>query len=199
MSKDNFDLSALLSSRICHDLISPLGAVSNGLELLSMTGQPHSPEFKLISDSIDNATSKIRFFRVAYGSAPRGVTLAMPEIRSVLADNFRGSRIEVHWHPSHEIQRHDVKTAFLAIQCLETALPYGGRIDVYFDQGGYKITADAEKMRIVAAHWAGLLGQDVDLKLTAALVQFGVLQEMTRWRKPSLEALITDDRIVLKF
>jgi histidine phosphotransferase ChpT len=48
MSDDIKDTSALLGSRICHDLISPLGAISNGLELLAMSGIASSPEMTLI-------------------------------------------------------------------------------------------------------------------------------------------------------
>ena len=46
------NLTELLSSRICHDLVSPLGAIGNGIELLLMTGTESSPEIALISDSI---------------------------------------------------------------------------------------------------------------------------------------------------
>ncbi len=54
------DLAALIGSRICHDLISPIGAIGNGLELLSMAGAG-GPEVALISDSVSNANARIRF------------------------------------------------------------------------------------------------------------------------------------------
>ena len=63
------DLNALLGSRICHDLISPLSAIGNGIELLTLSGVDAPSEIALISESVDNANTRIRFFRVAFGAA----------------------------------------------------------------------------------------------------------------------------------
>ena len=52
------DLNSLIGSRICHDLISPLGAIGNGLELLSMSGFDGAPEIALIAESVENANSR---------------------------------------------------------------------------------------------------------------------------------------------
>ncbi|MEO1362985.1 MAG: hypothetical protein AAFU86_04320 [Pseudomonadota bacterium] len=69
MGQDNVNLAALIGSRICHDLISPIGAINNGLELLNMAGASDGPEMELISESVENASARIRFFRMAYGAA----------------------------------------------------------------------------------------------------------------------------------
>ena len=70
MAQTELDLAALISSRICHDLISPIGAINNGLELLGMSGQSlDTPEMSLINESVQNASARIRFFRIAYGAA----------------------------------------------------------------------------------------------------------------------------------
>lgn len=63
------DIASLVGSRICHDLISPIGAISNGVELIGMTQGTDGAEMSLINDSVQNANARIRFFRVAYGSA----------------------------------------------------------------------------------------------------------------------------------
>ena len=67
MSQNNVNIGALIGSRICHDLISPIGAINNGLELLSMSDERDGPEFDLITESVGNASARIRFFRIAYG------------------------------------------------------------------------------------------------------------------------------------
>ena len=64
------DLAALVGSRICHDLISPIGAIGNGLELFLMD-TAGGPELALITESISHAKARIRFFRVAYDEADR--------------------------------------------------------------------------------------------------------------------------------
>ena len=55
---DKTDLAALLGSRICHDLISPIGAIGNGLELLMMDPGTHGPEMSLISESVGHANAR---------------------------------------------------------------------------------------------------------------------------------------------
>jgi histidine phosphotransferase ChpT len=66
---DQPDLAALIGSRICHDLISPIGAIGNGVELLLMEASGKGPELSLISESVAAANARIRFFRVAFGAA----------------------------------------------------------------------------------------------------------------------------------
>ena len=64
------EIAALIASRICHDLISPIGAIGNGMELMALSSgqEQSSPELDLISQSVENANARIRFFRIAYGS-----------------------------------------------------------------------------------------------------------------------------------
>lgn len=90
MRPSNLNLAALIGSRICHDLISPIGAINNGLELLGMTAPTEGPEFELISQSVGNASARIRFFRIAYGAASVQL-VGRAEIVSILADVMGGA------------------------------------------------------------------------------------------------------------
>jgi len=184
MYHDRQDLAALISSRICHDLISPLGAISNGLELLELSGVAPSPELNLITQSIENANSKIRFFRVAYGMAPNGTTLAQGEILSILKDYFNGSRVQVNWQVTRETLRRDVKIIFLLIQCLESAMPYGGTIQIDQTEGRWMVRGQSDRLHHVKTHWAILDGGNSGESLAAAQVQFAVLAELTQFRTP---------------
>ena len=92
---DKPDLISLLGSRICHDLISPIGAISNGLELLVMDGAQGGPEMVLISESVANANARIRFFRIAYGIAQDEQRIGRAEVMSVLSDVTSGGRIKI--------------------------------------------------------------------------------------------------------
>ena len=67
MAQDPLSLAKLIASRICHDLISPVGAIANGMELVALTGADITPEFELISDSVAGANARIKFYRVALG------------------------------------------------------------------------------------------------------------------------------------
>ncbi len=69
MNVRSSDLVALIGSRICHDLISPIGAIGNGIELIGLSGAGAGPEMALISESVTNAQARIRFYyRVAFGA-----------------------------------------------------------------------------------------------------------------------------------
>ena len=117
MDEHKLQFSALVGARICHDLISPIGAINNGMELLSMSGAPQSPEIELIAQSVDAANARIRFFRIAYGATSTEQFLGRSEITSILRDFTKGSRLVLNWHPLEDVTRSEVQLVFLAIQC----------------------------------------------------------------------------------
>lgn len=175
MSEINANLATLIGSRICHDLISPIGAITNGLELLDMTGETGSAEMELISDSTQSAAARIRFFRVAYGSAGEQV-LGQAEILSILSSLTKPTRLEVNWIPIEALPRNQVRLAFLAIQCCETALPFGGVVDVELENERWSITASAAKINVDPSLWARLTDEgDMTDGLQASEVQFALL------------------------
>ena len=173
MGKSEIDLAALIGSRICHDLISPIGAINNGLELLGMTGTAGGAELDLISESVGNASARIRFFRIAYGAAG-DQQVGRADIVSTLKDYSAGARTEMVWGPLEPFPRTLVRLAFLGIQCLESALPYGGRIEVRFEEGGWTLSGRAEKLNVDQALWARLHGDEA-AEVNAAQVQFALL------------------------
>ena len=140
----NINLSALIGSRICHDLISPIGAINNGLELLGMTAGQSSPEMALISESVENAAARIRFFRVAYGAAGEQM-MGRPEIASILKDLTKGGRLEYEWEPEAPAPRAQVRLVFLAVQCIESSMPYGGKVTIKIDDGRWVLLGSANK------------------------------------------------------
>jgi histidine phosphotransferase ChpT len=63
------DLSFLIASRICHDLINPIGAIHNGLELMTLSqSTAKGIEFDLVQASANDARARVEFFRLAFGS-----------------------------------------------------------------------------------------------------------------------------------
>lgn len=81
------DLAALLCSRLCHDLLSPVGALSNGLELLADEKDPEMRKrcFELLEQSAKTSADKLRFFRLAFGAAGGfGEAVPVAEAKSVI-------------------------------------------------------------------------------------------------------------------
>lgn len=153
MGQSNINLGALIGSRICHDLISPIGAINNGLELLDMSGGAPGPEMDLIQESVGNASARIRYFRVAFGAAGEQM-MGRAEIVSIIKDVMQGSRLNVAWGPMDAQPRSHVRMAFLALLCVETAMPYGGP---YRNQSGWRAMAAAWARR-QAQHRRSALG-----------------------------------------
>ena len=95
------DLAALLCSRLCHDMLSPVGALSNGLELLAEEKDPEMRRrcFELLEQSSRISTDKLKFFRLAYGAAGGfGDEVPAQEPKELVEALVRANeRIEFEW------------------------------------------------------------------------------------------------------
>lgn len=174
MGQSNTNLAALIGSRICHDLISPIGAINNGLELLGMSGGVVGPEMELIQESVGNASARIRFFRIAFGSAGEQM-MGRAEVVSILNDLMEGARLHVAWGPMDAQPRASVRLAFLALQCVEAAMPYGGRVEISQNDSAWLLHGRADKLNIVDAIWTILATKEIPADLKPAQVQFALL------------------------
>lgn len=196
---DRPDLTALLGSRICHDLISPIGAISNGVELLMMEGSTSSPEIALISDSVTHANARIRFFRVAFGGSGGDQRVGRAEVLAILSDLTRGGRLSLDWNTPPDLARRDVKLAFLLILCLESALAYGGKITLTQSDGRWAITGRAPKMKIDPGLWEVLVNPGAAAEIGPAQVQFLLVPEEFNRQHRRLTAQLSETEIRLSF
>ncbi|WP_298291791.1 histidine phosphotransferase family protein [uncultured Litoreibacter sp.] len=176
MSIDLKDSAALLGSRICHDLISPLGAISNGVELLAMSGVANTPEMKLIEEAVDSANARVKFFRVALGAATGSQMMSRANVLKLLDGCYGGGRISVRWSPPSDPTRTEAKIAFLALMCVETTLPQGGEIVVNADRGNWQLQAFGPVVRFDADVWSSLNRQPSE-PLSSNQVQFQLLKD----------------------
>jgi histidine phosphotransferase ChpT len=149
-------LAALVGSRICHDLISPIGAIGNGVELLALETRAGSPEVMLIADSVAQADARVRFFRIAFGAASPGQRIAQGEVQRVLADVTRGGKVRIGWQSPGDLARAEVRMAFLAVMACESALPFGGRIEVALTGGAWQVTGEGARLRLDPPLWSRL-------------------------------------------
>ncbi len=90
----------LIASRICHDLVSPVGAVSNGVELMQELGDDAGEEaMKLIADSALQASIRLKAFRLSYGAAGTDKNVGFKDIRDVFSDLLKSGRIQAEFEP----------------------------------------------------------------------------------------------------
>lgn len=198
MRPSNINLAALIGSRICHDLISPIGAINNGLELLDMSGGMPGPEMDLIQESVGNASARIRFFRVAFGAAGEQ-EMGRSEVITILKDLKDGARLDVAWGPMDAQERKMVRMAFLALLCMENAMPYGGRIEISVDEDRWLLHGHADKLNIDETLWHILATGDAPSDLRPAQVQFALLPLISADHGRRITTEIAETELKLRF
>lgn len=197
---DKIDLTALLGSRICHDLISPIGAIGNGVELLMMDGMGSSPELALIVDSVANANARIRFFRVAFGAAGASdLRIGRSEVVNILADLTRGSRMTMDWQSPAELARREVKLAFLAIQCLESAMPHGGTCSIERGETRWTLRGETGRLKIDPDLWEMLSNPNASVEIGPGQVHFVLLRDEIARQHRRLTVEVTEGAVRLSY
>ncbi len=134
ISLDSLDLAALLCSRVCHDVISPVGAIVNGLEVLEDDNDPSMREFalELIEKSAKQASARLQFARLAFGAAgSAGASIDLGDAEGVARGLFLDDKISFSWSsPRLLFPKNRVKLLLNLVMIATTAIPRGGAIHV---------------------------------------------------------------------
>lgn len=137
---DSLDLSALLCSRVCHDVISPVGAIVNGLEVLEDESDPSMKEFALdlIRKSARQASARLQFARLAFGAAgSAGAVIDTGDAQNVAQGMFQDEKVSLTWSaPRLHLPKNRVKLLLNLIVIAATAVPRGGKIEVTLEGDG---------------------------------------------------------------
>jgi histidine phosphotransferase ChpT len=156
MTTAAIDFASLLCSRLCHDLLSPVGALNNGLELLA---DEHDPEMRarcldLLNESARASANKLKFFRLAFGAAGGfGDSVDAREAKAAIEGMFgEGGRIEIGWmvEPA-TLSKPAIKVLLNLALIAGDALVRGGRLDIGAEQtaNGTEMVVRAEGPRLV--------------------------------------------------
>ena len=171
------DLSELVSARLCHDLISPIGAIGNGLELFGLAGGAGGPELALVHDSLATALAKLRFYRVAFGPADAQARQSLEEAAQI-TDAMFGGRFTVVWDAGRgDLDRRLLRLAFLAILCLEKSLPMGGVVRVDQEDAVIALRVDGRRTQPPPELWAHVTDGTPVADLRPDAVQFALLRQ----------------------
>jgi histidine phosphotransferase ChpT len=131
---DGLDLAALLCSRVCHDVISPVGAIVNGLEVLEDDQDESMREFalELIGKSARQASARLKFARIAFGAAgSAGASIDLADAESVAKGMFADEKTKLEWRaPQALFPKNKVKLLLNLVMITTSAIPRGGLIDV---------------------------------------------------------------------
>ena len=147
------DLGALLCSRICHDIISPVGAINNGLELLEEGGADEDA-MALIKSSARNASARLQFARIAFGAAgSAGVQIDTGDAQTVASEYFKNEKPELTWEGTRVLlPKNKVKLLLNMLLIANGAIPRGGSLDITLENpefdAVFTIVAKGRMMRV---------------------------------------------------
>ncbi len=160
------EIAALMCSKICHDLISPVGAMANGLEVLADddSAEMRDHAMALLEQSARTASAKLQFARLAFGAAgSAGETIDLAYAEQVVRGLFDGGRITVDWQAADgPFPKNTVRLMLNMIMLAAEALPRGGVITLKGQASGDdRITVIASGERAVLPDSARFLSGDV--------------------------------------
>ena len=176
MSQSPVDLAALLCSKLCHDLLSPVGAINNGLELLEDETDPEMRDrcMELLSDSAIASANKLKFFRLAFGAAGGFDEDVDPREAKQLIDSLVGDsgKITLGWAvQSPTLPKKVIKILLNLALIAKEALVRGGQLDIGAEQGDngieVVIRAAGPKIALDTGIRAALDGSLPESELTA--------------------------------
>jgi histidine phosphotransferase ChpT len=155
MSNSEVDLAALLCSKICHDLLSPVGAINNGLELLEDETDPVMRDrcMDLVADSARVSADKLKYFRLAFGAAGGfGDEVDPAEARNLIESLIGDSgKITLGWALQRDaLPKKAIKILLNLALIAKEALVRGGTLDVGAEKGdlGIEVVVRAEGIKI---------------------------------------------------
>lgn len=175
---DDLELAALLCSRVCHDLISPVGAIVNGLEVLDDNPKADDREFALdlIRKSAKNASARLQFCRLAFGAAgSAGAQIDLGDAQTMTLGQFEDGKTKIVWNlPRLLLPKNRVKLLLNMLVVAQHTIPRGGTLTVDPIGDGettsFRITAAGMNARM-PQNIVGILDGSSDHAIDAHAVQ----------------------------
>lgn len=150
------DLGALLCSKVCHDIISPVGAITNGLELMEedIDGSMRDMAMDLVQRSATVASAKLKFARIAYGAAgSAGAEIDTGDAEEVAMGYIAAEKPDLEWKiPRQLLPKNQVKMVLNLMMLAMNCVPQGGTITISMEGDAatpsFKLLCSGPKARI---------------------------------------------------
>jgi histidine phosphotransferase ChpT len=176
---DSLDLAALISSRLCHDVISPVGAIVNGLEVLEEENDPAMREIALdlVRKSAEQASARLQFARLAFGAAgSAGAQIDVGDAEQVARGFVRDAKAEMSWSaPRVLLPKNKVKLLLNLLVIAMGTVPRGGTVVVTVEGNEpdtvFKIVTTGPMLRIPNGVVELVAGQPEDGRVDAHVIQ----------------------------
>ncbi|MAS12260.1 MAG: histidine phosphotransferase [Nitratireductor sp.] len=196
------DLAALLCSRVCHDIISPVGAINNGLELLDEGGADEDA-MALIRASAVNASARLQFARIAFGAAgSAGMQIDTGDAQAVATAFIANEKPDLEWHGTRALlPKNQVKLLLNLLLVANSAIPRGGKLRVYLENlesaPAFKIKAEGPMLRVPPKFLELHSGSKPEEPIDAHSVQFYYTLLLARDTGMTVNIRATADEIIL--
>ena len=132
------EFTALISSKICHDIIGPISAIHNGLEMISDAAAPNACTFGVLRKVSQQLTARLQFMRLAYGASGLNDTpVELSTIKKLISDFFNdGNKHQVTWSgtSTDTLPRIQSKLLLNLLVCAITSIPRGGNIVININE-----------------------------------------------------------------
>lgn len=166
---DAVSLSALMSSRLCHDLVNPVGALASGLEVLAdpaMDESMREAALDLIRSSAGKSVALLKYARLAYGAAGGiGAELPFDEAKNVLEGLFGWTKARLDWRiASVHAPKDEVKAVLVLGAAAADCVPRGGIVTIEGGQSSYDIRVTGHRVIVQDDMVKALGGELTDLK-----------------------------------
>ncbi|HEY3779084.1 MAG TPA: histidine phosphotransferase family protein [Rhizomicrobium sp.] len=196
---NDLDFAALLVSRVCHDLVSPVGAVVNGLEVLEeeRDAAMRADALKLVASSAALAAARLKFARLAFGAAgSAGAELDLSEVGRTVCGLLEGGKTEMLWEAAAVNWPKDwakllMNSALVAADCL----PRGGRVRVTTTADpsvpGFAVRATGQGARVHEEVGTALNGEPTGM-LDGRSIQPYLTYRLARLLDAKLELALSD-------
>ncbi|MGC1864423.1 MAG: histidine phosphotransferase family protein [Methylocystis sp.] len=176
---DSLDLAALLSSRVCHDVISPVGAIVNGLEVLEeeKDQEMRGHALALIKSSAQEASSRLQFCRLAFGAAgSKGSSIDTGDAENVARQLLADERTRLDWNvPRVLLPKNKVKLLLNLCLIADASIPRGGDISISAkgedDDMSFHVQAKGVNARVTPGVASLLSGEPEDGSVDARAIQ----------------------------
>jgi histidine phosphotransferase ChpT len=153
---DSLEFAALLCSRVCHDLISPVGAIVNGLEVLDDNPKPEDRDFALdlIRKSAKTASARLQFCRLAFGAAgSAGAQIDLGDAQAMARGHIEDGKTVIAWNlPRLLLPKNRVKLLLNMLVIAQQTIPRGGSLTIdpigEGEQMGFRVTATGLNARL---------------------------------------------------
>ncbi len=204
ISLDPLDLASLLCSRVCHDVISPVGAIINGLEVLEDEKDEDMRGFALdlIKKSARGASARLQFCRLAFGAAgSAGALIDTGDAEQVARGLLADERTKLAWNATRALlPKNKVKLILNLYLIALTTVPRGGTVVVTIDglDEGLTIAVEAAGPNSrLASHVPHLLAGDVEGSVDAHGIQAYYTGLVAREAGMAITVRVEDGKVVL--